>query len=143
MTIRLVAGIALLIACSFRAEAVEPTEIVAAVLIGEAGGEGARGMEAVHEVVENRAALHHLTEVSVVTKSEQFSCLNGTSVRSLVAKAKRHPRWKLALEIAAGKHPTHLANGATHYDVKTRRPSWSRGLRPVAIIGNHAFYSVS
>ena len=56
------------------------SEIVAATLILEAGGEYAYGsMQAVHEVILNRAVKRRLTPKQVCLQRKQFSCWNSVS----------------------------------------------------------------
>ena len=90
------------------------TQVVAATLILEAGGEGKEGMEAVREVIANRSRSSILTEAQVCLKRLQFSCWNGTSVNAGIKKAKLHKNWSLALEIANAETTNHT-DGATHY----------------------------
>ena len=76
------------------------SEIVAATLILEAGGEYAEGaMQAVHEVILNRAVKRRLTAKQVCLQRKQFSCWNSGKIAALLAKSKRHPRWHEALAI--------------------------------------------
>ena len=68
---------------------VNASEIVAATLILEAGGEYATGsMEAVNEVIRNRAAKRKLTTKQVCLQRKQFSCWNSGRIDQLLAKAK-------------------------------------------------------
>lgn len=114
--------------------------IVATCLILESGGEGRRGMEAVREVIHQRSAERHLTESAVCIQRRQFSCFNGVSWQDAVDKARRHPRWQLAVEIASGQPTTHWTAGANHYCTTRISPAWAKGRTPVAVIGNHKFY---
>ena len=94
---------------------VNASEIVAATLILEAGGEYATGsMEAVNEVIRNRAAKRKLTTREVCLQRKQFSCWNSGRIDQLLAKAKRHPRFNEALSIVTGS-PTNYTGGADHY----------------------------
>lgn len=135
---------AFLLALSAAANAAQPTsrEIVAAVLVAEAGGERepVRSMQAVKEVVQMRAWKQQRTEVSIVTERWQFSCLNRIKPERLVAIAKQHPRWNDALRLASApvKHATVWQSN--HYHALTVLPAWAKGVRPVAIVGGHAFY---
>lgn len=124
----------------------EPRQIeaVAAVLVMEAGGEGRRGMEAVCEVIRNRAELHETTVVKIVADPWQFSCLNGTTIDKLVARAMRSKAWPIACEVAAGAE-THRTRGATHYYAKTMKtpPAWARAFKPCAVVGRHKFFKIA
>ena len=119
-----------------------PVEVVAAVLVAEAGGErdAVRSMRAVREVIQTRAGQQRRSEVAVVTARLQFSCLNGTTPAQLVARARQHPRWPAALELARAPVPVASVGQADHYHALTVRPVWASGQRPVAVVGNHAFF---
>ena len=116
---------------------VSQTEVVAATLIMEAGGEGRQGMEAVREVISNRAK--GKTEMSVCLAPKQFSCWNGISVQAGIKKAKRHPNWNVALQIAKAA-PTNHTRRATHYHTTKVSPSWAKKLGQTVKIKNHVFY---
>jgi N-acetylmuramoyl-L-alanine amidase len=119
-------------------------EVLAAVLLAEARGEGEVGMRAVAEVVRRRADAQGVSML-VVLKPGAFSSLNGTNRDALLRRFHRHAQFPQALEIArlAYNRPEALGNltrGANHFTHKRERPYWSDGYRPVVIIGNHAFY---
>ena len=138
-----------LFAASTALAAPAPTarEVVAAVLVAEAGGEPnpRQSMRAVWEVVRNRQVESHgrLTAVEIVLQREQFSCLNGTTPAKLVAAARRHARWAMALRIVDRMPRTNLARGANHYCTVECRPDWvTVGVVPVTRVGNHLFYKL-
>jgi spore germination cell wall hydrolase CwlJ-like protein len=137
-------------------------DVVAAALIGEAGGEGNTGMHAVMNVITNRAKSSPdfvRGVIEAVLKPKQFSYFNkynsgGESMISIINKAKQHPSWNKALEIAlAGlsKKLPDITSGATHYHVSSGPgkviPKWSSpqvgGTNPQAVItntiGHHTF----
>jgi spore germination cell wall hydrolase CwlJ-like protein len=115
---------------------------VAACIILEAGGEGKIGMEAVNEVIQNRAAAQHKSPYEIVTAPKQFSCFNA-GIDAAVAKAKAHPYWKEAVEIAKSPITNHT-HGARFYHALKSNPSWAPKLlkhgAKVIIIGHHKFY---
>ena len=118
---------------------------VAAVLIGEAGGEGKTGMTAVAEVILCRAREKQWTIREVIGFPLAFSCLNETTVEALIRKNSSHKRYSEALQIARRmlRSPASFQNitrGANHFEIKTRTPGWAKGRKPVAVIGRHAFY---
>lgn len=119
--------------------------IVAAVLMGEARGEGEVGLTAVAEVVRNRAVEHDKSPLEVVCQKGAFSCLNGKTPEQLYLQHCRSPLYKTALRIARTVYnsPEKLpgtTRGATFYDRKGATPPWLSAVRLVAIIGQHAFY---
>jgi spore germination cell wall hydrolase CwlJ-like protein len=136
------------LAFSARAEAPSSTygqRIVAAVLMGEARGEGEVGLTAIAEVVRNRAIEHARTPLEVVCRKGAFSCLNGKTPEQLYRQHCRSPLFKTALRIAKTVYnsPEQLPDttrGATFYDHKGASPPWLPEVRLVAIIGQHAFY---
>jgi spore germination cell wall hydrolase CwlJ-like protein len=140
-----VAGI---LALSAKAEAQSSTygqRIVAAVLMGEAAGEGEAGMVAVAEVVRNRAVVHGWSPAQVVSQKRAFSCLNGKTAEQLYQEHCRSALFKTALRITKTLYnsPQDLpgtTRGATFYDLRDAKPPWLCEVRRVAIIGQHAFY---
>jgi len=119
-------------------------QVLAAVLMAEARGEGEMGMRAVAEVVRRRADVNGTSPLGVL-RPGAFTSLNGTSHKALIRKHRNHPLFGKALEIARITYndPERLGNrtrGATHFTHKEERPYWAEGHRPVAVIGNHAFY---
>ena len=119
---------------------VNASEIVAATLILEAGGEYASGsMEAVNEVIRNRAAKRKLTTRQVCLQRKQFSCWNSGKIDQLLAKAKRHPRFSEALSIVNGT-ATNYTGGADHYHADYCSPYWASSMKKTCVIGKHLFY---
>jgi spore germination cell wall hydrolase CwlJ-like protein len=119
---------------------VNASEIVAATLILEAGGEYSTGsMEAVNEVIRNRAAKRKLTPRQVCLQRKQFSCWNSGRIDQLLAKAKRHPRFSEALSIVNGT-ATNYTGGADHYHADYCSPYWASSMKKTCTIGKHLFY---
>jgi spore germination cell wall hydrolase CwlJ-like protein len=122
-------------------------QVVAAVLMGEAWGEGEAAMIAVAEVIRVRADAAGLSPLAVVQQPYQFSCLNGIEPRELIGKFQRHRDFELALRISRDMYnsPSELpgiANGATHFERVGNRAHWTRGQQPVARFGRLNFYRV-
>lgn len=116
--------------------------VVAAVIMAEARGEGRKGMQAVYEVIQTRSEIYNLSTYKVVTKPKWFSCLNRKKPDALVAEMSKQQDWSWAMDLVSHPPKTSHANGADHYTVYNENPWWSRGHRPVARIGRHAFYSI-
>lgn len=97
-------------------------------------------MEAVREVIINRAILGRTSQSAVVLEPRQFSCWNGRRVSRAVAEAKASPAWPTALAIVDGPRTAHVG-GATHYFAPglVRRPAWATGT--LYRFGRHAFLS--
>ncbi len=125
-----------------------PERIVAAVLIGEAGGEGKVGMEAVAEVILNRHLESRRSMEEIALEPGAFSCLNNTRWDVLFDKAWRHPRFGEAVVITRLllHHPEKLprrVHGADHYARSDAHPYWAEGVEPVAVEGNHTFWKLN
>jgi spore germination cell wall hydrolase CwlJ-like protein len=115
-------------------------DYVAATLILEAGGEGTKGMEAVHEVISNRASKRGTTKVHEVFRRKQFSCWNNIEKRDkLYRHAQEHPRYAEALRIVRGELTNHT-KGATHYHADYVDPYWSTSYTRTVKIKRHIFY---
>lgn len=120
-------------------------KVVAAVILGEAACQGHIGMVAVGEVISRRAQLHNQSPLAVVTTHKAFSCLNRLTPEQLVRKQSQQPGYDEALRIArltvdAPERLPGITRGATHFTRTDERPVWARGIRPVLVLGDHAFY---
>jgi spore germination cell wall hydrolase CwlJ-like protein len=124
-------------------------KVIAAVLMGEAWGEGTNGMTAVAEVIHQRSVDKQKTLLQIVTTHSghihAFSCLNGTSPSQLISKFKDEPDFQKALEIAktACRTPDQLPGTTKHANHFTRTdetPWWAKNKKAVAVVGNHSFY---
>ena len=123
-------------------------QVVAAVLMAEAWGEGEEAMTAVAEVIRKRADEWQMSPLAVVKKVRHFSCMNGTRPEMLVRKFHRERDFELALQIARTLYNTPhalpgLSRGATHFHDHSKTPYWASGERPVAVIGKLSFYRLS
>jgi spore germination cell wall hydrolase CwlJ-like protein len=115
--------------------------IVAATLIMEAGGEYYEGsLEAVYEVIYNRAIKKNQSFSDICLAPKQFSCWNGKDIMSAVEKASQHPRWNEAMKIAYEDPKTNYTMGADHYHADYVRPYWADSLTRTVKIGLHIFY---
>jgi spore germination cell wall hydrolase CwlJ-like protein len=138
---------------TFQKERKRMTEAVVACLVLEAGGEGTEGMQAINEVIQNRARrlstyptdkLKALYDV--VVKPKQFSCFNA-GVDAAIAKAKKHSKWFEAIKILQTE-TTDLTHGARYYYANTgankiKAPTWAKNIikqgGKTVQIGNHIF----
>ena len=119
--------------------------------MAEAWSEGVRGMTAVAEVIQQRSLEKGRTPLQTVAarkgRIHAFSCLNGTTLDALIGKFGAERDYHQALALAArvrqgaGALPG-IARSANHFTRTDERPVWARGILPVAIIGNHAFYRI-
>ena len=121
-------------------------QIVAAVLMGEARGEGEIGMTAVAEVIRNRANEASKSPLQIVLKKGEFSCLNDTTPEALHQKFYRMRTYPMALRIAKTCYNTPETTAQRHEGGNLLRPAsrntppWLGDVRPVTTIGNHTFY---
>ena len=121
--------------------------IVALTLLGEARGEGQKGMYAVACVIQRRAMERQITSAEVCLQPKQFSMWNGKTESELVpllngSQVSRYAE-SLGWKLARGEMLDHrVTGGANHYHATWMRqkPNWAKGMSPVQIIGQHAFY---
>lgn len=131
----------------------DDADLIEAVLLGEARGEGEAGIDAVSEVIRTRMILGKESASLVVRRSNQFSCLNG---RGRAEMAKLLLKWRKEssqhVRIAAGANAQWLARGwgaspfsipargCTHFHAASLGTAhWAVG-EPSVQIGNHVFY---
>lgn len=121
---------------------------MAKTMWGEARGEGARGMQAVGNVIMNRvnaASWYGASIKDVVLKKWQFSCWNETDPNRKVIEPLTEQQLaangslSIARQVISGMLPD-ITGGATHYHAKGIRPSWASSMKKTATIGNHIFY---
>lgn len=121
------------------------TDLVAATLCLEAGGEGRQGMQAVMNVIANRAQQRKSSISQVVRQPKQFSCLNNISDERAIDLAKtRWPRQYIIAKELVNKSINgrllDITGGADHYYAyKKCRPYWANRLKATKTIGKHIF----
>jgi spore germination cell wall hydrolase CwlJ-like protein len=120
-------------------------QVIAAVLLGEARGEGKTGMIAVGEVIHQRSVETGKVPVQVVASG--FSSRIGKTNVEMVRQYSREAAWNTALEIAQTvcQQPEKLpgiTKGANAFDHRKSNPPWKRKARLVAVVKNHAFYRI-
>jgi|TARA_R110000751_G_C13791630_1_gene482217 spore germination cell wall hydrolase CwlJ-like protein len=127
----------------------QQVDILARTIWGEARGEGAQGMQAVANVVMNRANNpgwwgHDVITVCLADK--QFSAwnLNDANYSKIQTVNASDASFALALQIAgravAGTLPD-ITGGATHYHTAAVNPFWDDAMTYLGAIGRHLFYS--
>ena len=124
------------------------SQVVAAVIIGEAGGEGEVGMLAVAGVIKNRMGQSR-SAYEVVTRPFQFAAYSNPvlkkemPIEDFVAKAALHSRWPYAMLLAekiSESSIVDITEGATHFHTASTSPYWSKIFQFKVQIGNHKFY---
>lgn len=121
--------------------------VVAAVIMGEARGEGRIGMIAVGEVIRQRCVERKQSPLVVVTARGEFSSKNGKSSAQMVVKYSHLREYATALQVASMVcYRPYLLPGITksanYFDSKRTTPWWAERAICTAIIGNHKFYRV-
>lgn len=102
----------------------------------EARGEGLQGQRAVAHVTLNRARERRMEVCDVVFEPHQFSwTIKDPKVTNEVA-------WAKALAVAK-RASAHAGRGvrANHYHALSVQPRWAAGMKVVAVIGQHIFYT--
>lgn len=135
---------------------VKDNDIVAATLIGEAGGEDEKGMIAVCNTIYNRATKKGSSMAGESLRPYQFSMWNNiisnvstkkdynvNLITKLINEKKLHPKWNQALNIV--ENPKNdITKGATHYYAfkgvnRIKPPSFTNNWKQTTVIGNHKF----
>lgn len=130
--------------------------VLVATLWGEARGEGYEGMQAVMNVIMNRAKGNFDNAVNVVLKPKQFSIWNNVEnpqekSQQLVQQARNKElkdlkQYTQAVDIvnkAMKGELKDITGGATFYfNPSLANPSWAKKLQFLKKIGNHDFYGI-
>lgn len=122
--------------------------VVVGTVWEEAKGEGKIGMQAVLNVIMNRAKGDISKAREIVLKPKQFSIWNnvsdpeGYSIR-LAKRAANEDSYHTAVQLVdaamKGKLPD-ITGGATfYYNPKKANPSWANSMQVTKVIGNHRF----
>ena len=127
-------------------ERVSEIDIVAATIFKEARGEGLKGMQAVNEVINNRAKAQNKTRTAICLQPKQFSCWNGiTPSKIVIDKLQRldPQNFAIAKKIAQNQ-PTNHTRGSQFYHTVNISPKWGKNLKrngyKTLKIGDHVFY---
>ena len=117
-------------------------DVVAAVIVAEAGGESLDAMRGVAAVIQNRAESRHEPKVKIVTQRKWFSCLNYRTPDALVELELSHARYVAALTMADGV--TDNVGGATNFYAPKgmkggKPPYWASTMTVTARIGGLIF----
>lgn len=126
-------------------------KIVASCLVLEAAGEGIEGMQAVLNVIYNRADKRMDKVVCQVVKPMQFTSLNhvtksATPDYSIVIRRALHdPLFNEAYKLVMLLEQNELKDntgGADHYHASDMLevPYWTSGMQKTVTIGSHIFY---
>jgi spore germination cell wall hydrolase CwlJ-like protein len=127
-------------------------DIMARTAWGEARGEGISGMQAVLNVIMNRAKIggwYGLTPAEVCLKKSQFSCWNKNdpNYAKITSVTMADESFANAVDLATMAYNNQLpdiTNGATNYlalKSLSKTPDWVEKLQQVAVVGKHTFYA--
>lgn len=121
-------------------------DYLARTIWGEARGEGARGMQAVGNVILNRVKLggwYGASIKDVVLKPYQFSAWNTEDPnREKMLKAttaQLSQARQIAEQLQTGAL-SDITGGATNYHATNVSPVWAKKMTKTVQIGNHIFY---
>lgn len=131
--------------------------VVVATLWGEARGEGVLGMQAVLNVIMNRAGGDFNKAKDVCLKPKQFSIWNNVPnpenktlelLNLYTSKKMRETKqFQIAVELvskAMNNNLPDITGGATFYfNPKKVIPSWAKSMIKLKSIGNHDFYKLA
>jgi len=125
-------------------------QIVASCLVLEAGGEGPEGMQAVLNVILNRAGGSLYRLVPETLKYGAFSCMSSiwnTSspdysplINRATGQSKAYEQATQLIDLMEEGFLADNTRGATHYHASYIHPYWADSLRYLTTIGNHIFY---
>lgn len=125
----------------------DQADYLARTIYGEARGEGARGMQAVANVIMNRVKAggwYGASVKDVVLKPYQFSCWNANDPNRQIILNATLAQLAQARAIAdraiSGELPD-ITGGAVNYHAKNVNPYWAAKMTKTATIGNHIFYA--
>lgn len=133
----------------------DPQSVLAIAMVQEAGGEGIKGMQAVGNVIVNRANKKGRTIQTVITEKYQFSAFNNEDPRDAWNRKKDTAVYQQAYQIAGqvlNNQVEDVTKGADAYlNVAATRqlrikagqgntlPSWYNTSKITTHIGNHTF----
>ena len=127
--------------------------IIAQTLLGEARGEGKAGMYAVACVIKQRMINRKQTAQKVCLARSQFDYwvqhkrvkwddINRSNVRQLMRTNTELVRYAKMLAININRVDLNYTKNADHYCTLDTHNYWTKGRKPVAVIGQHKFYKL-
>lgn len=119
-------------------------QIIAAILLVEACGEGERGIRLVADTMANRAAIHSTSAYVEATRPHQYSAYGLKDfARRAVRLAQSHREiWWVCCEVAVELDAGTYVPGTTHthyYAHSSVTPAWASKLKGRSVVGNHTF----
>lgn len=139
-------------------DGVQDEAIIAATAVGEAAAEGKKGMQAVINVLVNRAKKKGTSPASEALRPKQFSMWNKATsgvvsrsdfdvakIKSVISQYDSHERWDEAMALAKKASSLEdITGGATMYYASSGSeaispPYWTKNWTKTKTIGNHTF----
>jgi spore germination cell wall hydrolase CwlJ-like protein len=130
-------------------------DTITQTLLGEARGEGKAGLYAVACIVKRRIELESYpnTATKVCLQSSQFDYWtqrkrvkwddqNRANVRRLLKTDSELVRYAKMLAININRVSLRFTKDADHYCTLDTHNYWTKGRKPVVIIGNHKFFKL-
>lgn len=136
LAVFIVGLIALLVAGIAHAE---PSEAVLKTIAMESSNQSLEGQAWVARVIQVRAKRANISEEAVVYAYKQFSCWNSRKWADAWLSVHYTPKVRQNA-YNAYKKAIRMTVNPTHYHTLKVKPYWSKGKRPLAVIGAHAFY---
>ena len=136
---------------------ISDSDIIAATLVGEAGGEKKEGMTAVYSVLKNREKKKGTSKAGEALRPGQFdvwrkawsgvkekSDYDLNKIISIIDIYKKRKEWEKPWEIAMEiikEDPEDITGGASHYYAHNKMglPSVFKGWQVTKVIGGHTF----
>lgn len=129
--------------------------IIAQTLLGEARGEGKAGLYSVAAIIKRRIELKSFpsTATKVCLEHKQFDYWtqhrrakwddqNRANVRRLMQGNTELVRYAKMLAINITRIDTSYIKNADHYCTVDTHNYWTKGRKPVAVVGQHKFYKL-
>lgn len=127
-------------------------KIVATCLVLEAASDGREGMQAVLNVIFNRAGKEVNQVLQQVVRPKQFSCFNAITGKAnpnfsrFIKRALHDPMFNQAYQLVIEMEQLKLIDntlGADHYHATALKdwPRWAGSMQITNIVGGHIFYT--
>ncbi len=115
-------------------------QIVAATILGEARGEGFKGMYAVACVIKERSVLSGRSVAAECLRPRQFDA-NRNGVQLNLLDASKEANYALFLADNLDRLDRDWIGRATHFvNLSVAKPKWAEGQTTTRVVKNHSFF---
>lgn len=115
-------------------------QIIAATILGEARGEGFRGMYAVACVIKERSVLSGRTVAAECLRPKQFDA-NRDGAQLHLLDSSKEANYALFLADNLDRLDRDWIGRATHFvNLSVAKPKWAEGRTPTRVVKNHSFF---